>query len=214
MIGRRPRAGRPPDRRAAAAGSSARSRCSAYSTGSRSSNQSAARRCRLAPGGLEQRVVDRVPDQRVGEQEVVAFRAHQQLLDQPLAAVVGIAPADARSAGRENRWPNTEAACSACLSAGSSRSMRAWTRLCTEPGTPDSARSSAWRSSCSRNSGIARRALHAAARELAARLQIGPGQLLGLARPQAARGRSSGAARRRSSRARPGRAGRPRPARS
>ena len=50
--------------------------------------------------------------------------------------------------------PRTAAAWSARLSASPSRSTRARTMLCTEPGTSSSVASSALRSNCSRNSGL------------------------------------------------------------
>ena len=65
------------------------------------------------------------------------------------------------------RWPITEAACSARLSAGGRRSSRDCTTLCSVSGTASRSRSVALRRSCSRNSGLpSARAMQASASRL------------------------------------------------
>jgi hypothetical protein len=54
-----------------------------------------------AAAGLEEAVVDRVPDQGVGEQQAVALGAHQDLFDQRPAAVVGALEQIAQALERE-----------------------------------------------------------------------------------------------------------------
>ena len=138
----------------------------------------------LAPPGLEQRVVDGIADQRVREQELVARRAHEKALDQGGAVVARVAPRAWRSASSAKRWPNTAAACTACLSGAVKWSRRACTRLCTDPGTRGLGASSAWRSSCSRNSGLpAARSMHRLG-EVAVGLEISLGERGGLRRAQ------------------------------
>ena len=90
----------------------------------------------LAPPAPQQAVVDRVADQRVGEQErPLALRADQRDARRAARRCESGWPRRWRSVSRSKRWPSTEAAWSAILSSGSSRSSLAWTRLCTEPGT-------------------------------------------------------------------------------
>ena len=65
------------------------------------------------------------------------------------------------------RWPTTEAACSARLSAGGRRSSRDCTTLCSVSGTASRSRSVALRRSCSRKSGLpSARAMQASASRL------------------------------------------------
>ena len=146
----------------------------------------------LVPSLLQHEFVDGVPHQARARSESSSHRP---------GAAEGARPAGrARSpSGRghdrarrdRNAGRRPTAAWSAALSAASSRSRRAWTRLCTVPGT-DAADPSPGRAgrSCSRNSGIAGGALDAALGELLARDQQRPGRACAPRRAGAGRGRS------------------------